>query len=85
LGGNRGRAVLNAGRGRGGFGSSVNEAIHRDPQFTLAYAAAAQCHPPMILLGFAPRAEALNEMHSLVDRALELDVNMADAVVSKLR
>lgn len=39
----------------------------------------------MILLGFAPRAEALNEMHSLVDRALELDVNMADAVVSKLR
>jgi TolB-like protein/DNA-binding winged helix-turn-helix (wHTH) protein/tetratricopeptide (TPR) repeat protein len=60
-----------------------SEAIHRDPQFTLAYAAAAQCYPPMILLGFAPRAEALNEMHSLVDRALELDVNMADAVVSK--
>jgi TolB-like protein/tetratricopeptide (TPR) repeat protein len=61
-----------------------NEAIQRDPRFALAYAAAAQCYAPLLYLGFRRRDDgALNEMRHLVDRALELDPNMADAFVSQ--
>ena len=61
-----------------------NEAIHRDAQFPLAYAAAAQCYPPMILLGFMRSDDAaFSEWRHLIDRALDLDPDMPDAFVSQ--
>jgi len=61
-----------------------NDAIHRDPRFALAYAGAAKCYAPSIFLEFRQGgAAALAEMHHFVDRALELDPNMADAFVSQ--
>jgi TolB-like protein/tetratricopeptide (TPR) repeat protein len=61
-----------------------NEAIQRDPRFPRAYAAAAQCYPPMVLLGFRRRDDGVfSEWRHLVDRALELDPDMADAFVSQ--
>jgi tetratricopeptide (TPR) repeat protein len=61
-----------------------NDAIQRDPRFALAYAAAAQCYDPLIYLGFRQRDDAtVSEMRHLVDRALELDPDMADAHVSQ--
>ena len=61
-----------------------NEAIQRDPRFPLAYAAAAQCYPPLILLGFRRSDDAaFGEWRHLVDRALELDPDMAAAYVSQ--
>jgi len=60
-----------------------NEAILRDPRFALAYAAAAQCYPPLIVLGFRRSDDSFSEWRNLVDRALELDPEMADAFVSE--
>jgi len=61
-----------------------NEAIHRDPRFPLAYAGAAQCYPPLIFFGFRRADEGtLSELRHLVDRALELEPDMADAFVSQ--
>ena len=61
-----------------------NQAIHRDPRFPLAHAAAAQCYAPLLYLGFRRSDDdAFREWRHLVDRALELDPEMADAFVSQ--
>ncbi len=61
-----------------------SDAIHRDPRFALAYTGAAKCYAPSIFLEVRPGgATALGEMRHLVDRALELDPNLADAFVSQ--
>src|SRR5215469_1838938 len=54
------------------------QAIRRDERFALAYAAAAQCYPPMIVMGFRKPADALNEMQQYVEGALRLDPGMGD-------
>jgi len=60
-----------------------NDAIQRDPRFSLAYAGAAQCYAPLLLLGFRRSdAAAFNEWRHFVDRARELTPDMADAFVS---
>jgi TolB-like protein/DNA-binding winged helix-turn-helix (wHTH) protein/tetratricopeptide (TPR) repeat protein len=61
-----------------------NDAIHRDPGFALAYAGAAKCYAPSIFLEVRQGGPTtLAEMRHLIDRALELDPNMADAFVSQ--
>jgi TolB-like protein/DNA-binding winged helix-turn-helix (wHTH) protein/tetratricopeptide (TPR) repeat protein len=60
------------------------EAIRRDEKFALAYAAAAQCYPPMIIMGFRKLDDgALNEMRHYVDGAMRLDPEIGEAHVAQ--
>jgi TolB-like protein/DNA-binding winged helix-turn-helix (wHTH) protein/Flp pilus assembly protein TadD len=55
------------------------QAIHRDPQFALAYAGLAECYGPLMQLSFMPAVEALPKIEKAASRAVELDDNLAEA------
>jgi serine/threonine-protein kinase len=60
------------------------EAIHRDPRFALAYAAAADCYPMMLAGGFRKVDDAtLSEMRYYVNSALRLDPDLEEAFVAQ--
>jgi TolB-like protein/DNA-binding winged helix-turn-helix (wHTH) protein/Flp pilus assembly protein TadD len=55
------------------------QAIQRDPQFALAYAALAECYGPLMQLSFMSATEALPKMEVAASRAVELDDTLAEA------
>lgn len=60
------------------------EAIHRDPKFALAYAAAAECYPTMVAGGFRKLDDVtLKEMHDNVNTALGLQPDLEEAIVAE--
>ena len=60
------------------------EATHHDTRYALAYAGAAQCYAPLMLLGFRRMDDAaIREMRGFVNRAVQLDPNLADAYVAQ--
>jgi serine/threonine-protein kinase len=55
------------------------QAIQKDPQFALAYAALAECYGPLMQLSFMSASEALPKMEEAASRAVELDDTLAEA------
>jgi TolB-like protein/DNA-binding winged helix-turn-helix (wHTH) protein/Tfp pilus assembly protein PilF len=55
------------------------EAIAKDPDFSLAHAGIALAHAPRLVLGYVPPGRGLSEQKAAALRALELDPGLGDA------
>jgi tetratricopeptide (TPR) repeat protein len=60
------------------------KAIHRDPKFAPAYAAAAECYAMMVAVGFRKLDDiTFNEMRDCVNSALRLGPDLKEALVAQ--